>query len=95
MAEITGSRRSRDQHRPARKDYNKLTGGEEQSKSDKSHATSASEDEEQLDNQDAYRGIDESGNHISGDSDTDSSFTDIEMDNRDDFSDDSDYGKPL
>nr|CAI5843963.1 unnamed protein product [Callosobruchus analis] len=62
---------------------------EDQSKSSKNnHATSTSEDGEQLDNQESYE---ECNNHTPGDSDTDSSFTDLEMDNRDDFSDDSDY----
>nr|CAH7717217.1 unnamed protein product [Callosobruchus chinensis] len=84
---------SASENRPARKDYNKLSGSEDQSKSGKNnHATSASEDGEHLDNQESYE---ECSNHTPGDSDTDSSFTDIEMDNRDDFSDDSDYGESL
>lgn len=73
--------------RPARKEYNKLSGEDQ---------TAKKESTDLLDN-DSARNKDNAdcvgGNSL--DSDTDSSFTEIEMDDRDDFSDDSDYGECL
>ncbi|XP_031355779.1 uncharacterized protein LOC116180087 [Photinus pyralis] len=66
--------------RPARKDYNKLAGEE---------ISVASSKEEQLDNESVCRKNCAQNEHH--DTDTDSSFTDFEIDERDDFSDDSDY----
>lgn len=69
------------ENRPARKDYNKLA-GEELS------VTPAKE--EQLDNEAVCRN--NCSQNEQHDTDTDSSFTDFEIDERDEFSDDSDYG---
>ncbi|KAK5649301.1 hypothetical protein RI129_000330 [Pyrocoelia pectoralis] len=66
--------------RPARKDYNKLAGEE--------ISVTPSKDE-QLDNETVCR---KNEHH---DTDTDSSFTDFEIDERDEFSDDSDYDEAL
>lgn len=72
-------------NRPARKDYNKLTGnGNDDQQNDITAAI--------LDNDPAYK-----KNCIvngANDTDTESSFTDIELDDRDDFSD-SDYDEAL
>lgn len=70
--------------RPARKEYNKLSGDEQTTK----------KSSEFLDNENACNKNSTDcvgGNSL--DSDTDSSFTEIDMDDRDDFSDDSDYGE--
>jgi hypothetical protein len=68
--------------RPARKNYNKLT-GEDVSRTRSDH----------LDNVDSCKEEQCAKHDANNDTDTDSSFTDIELDDRDDFSDDSDYGE--
>lgn len=70
------------ENRPARKNYNKLS-GEDISRTKTEH----------LDNVDACKQEGCTTHDTNNDTDTDSSFTDIELDDRDDFSDDSDYGK--
>lgn len=66
--------------RPARKDYNKLAGEE-----NNANTTNKST---RLDNDPVCRDDDESP----GGNDSDPTFTDIEIDDQEDFSDDSDYG---
>lgn len=66
------------ENRPARKNYNKLNSKEDASRSRTDN----------LDNVAACKEEECSGHET----DTDSSFTDLELDDRDDFSDDSDYG---
>lgn len=85
--------------RPARKDYNKLTGDDQhllQDKEDIHQETSQqSQNEdvknkhEKLDNETIFR--DELTNNELIETDSESTFTDIDLD-RDDFTDDSDYG---
>lgn len=77
------------ENRPARKEYNKLSGDEQTTK--KKTTDLLDNDNENGCNKDSTDCV--GGNSL--DSDTDSSFTEIEMDDRDDFSDDSDYGKFL
>lgn len=67
-------------NRPARKDYNKLSGEE-------NSVTYC------LDNEPACK--DDCANNESTTTDIETNFTDVEIDDRDDFSDDSDYGTYL
>ncbi|KAK9720051.1 hypothetical protein QE152_g22326 [Popillia japonica] len=88
--------------RPARKDYNKLTGDDQhllQDKEDIHQETSQqSQNEdvknkhEKLDNETIFR--DELTNNELIETDSESTFTDIDLD-RDDFTDDSDYDEAL
>lgn len=75
--------------RPARKDYNKLRGEDNNVTKNKDN-----ENGEQLDNGPNYRNVYNVNNETPQiDTDTDSSFTDLELDDdRDEFTD-SDYGR--
>ncbi|EFA12877.2 uncharacterized protein LOC103314906 [Tribolium castaneum] len=72
------------ENRPARKNYNKLT-GEDVSRLKSDHLDNVAECKDQ--------GC--TTHDPNNDTDTDSDFTDIELDDRDDFSDDSDYDEAL
>lgn len=83
--------------RPARKDYNKLRGDDNVTKGDKDTSTTTTTTnnttattEEHLDNAPNYTNV-YGVNNEPQDTDTDSSFTDLELDDRDEFTD-SDYG---
>lgn len=72
--------------RPARKDYNKLRGDDNATKN------KDNENGENLDNGPNYRNVYNVNNETQIDTDTDSSFTDLELDDeREEFTD-SDYG---
>lgn len=75
------------ENRPARKEYHKLSGDDQTAKKKSTDLL----DNDNACNKDSTDCV--GGNSL--DSDTDSSFTEIEMDDRDDFSDDSDYGECL
>lgn len=76
--------------RPARKDYNKLSGADD--------LGGITAKDEVLDNEEVCRnncnnGVDNDNHEHHHDTDTDSSFTDFDIDEREEFSDESDYGE--